>query len=48
MHSTQQRQIVASSLLANGSVPYNQSVEGDIRRTLIEADLVECMLALCG
>jgi hypothetical protein len=44
----EQRQIVSSFLLANDSVPYNQSVEGDIRRTLIEADLVESMLALCG
>lgn len=35
-------------LLANGSMSSNQSGEGEIRRKLIEADLVECMLALPG
>lgn len=35
-------------LLANGSMSSNQSGEGDIRQKLIEADLVECMLALPG
>jgi type I restriction enzyme M protein len=35
-------------LLSNGSMTSNQSGEGDIRRKLIEADLVECMLALPG
>ena len=33
-------------LLANGSMSSNSSGEGDIRRALIEADLVECMVAL--
>jgi type I restriction enzyme M protein len=33
-------------LLSNGSLSSNQSGEGDIRRALIEADLVECMVAL--
>jgi type I restriction enzyme M protein len=33
-------------LLANGSMSSNQGGEGDIRRALIEADLVECMVAL--
>ena len=33
-------------LLANGSMSSNASGEGDIRRALIEADLVECMVAL--
>ena len=34
--------------LANGSMSSNQSGEGDIRRALIEADLVDCMVALPG
>ena len=35
-------------LLANGSMSSNTNTEGDIRRAIIEADLVECMLALPG
>ena len=35
-------------LLANGSMSSNTSSEGDIRKALIEADLVECMVALPG
>lgn len=35
-------------LLANGSMSSDSGGEGDIRRTLIEADLVECMVALPG
>lgn len=35
-------------LLANGSMSSNTSGEGDIRRNLVEADLVECMVALPG
>ena len=35
-------------LLVNGSMSSNSSGEGDIRRALIEADLVECMVALPG
>lgn len=35
-------------LLANGSMSSNSGGEGDIRRALIEADLVECMVALPG
>jgi type I restriction enzyme M protein len=35
-------------LLANGSMSSNSSGEGDIRRALIEADLVECLVALPG
>jgi type I restriction enzyme M protein len=35
-------------LLANGSMSSNTSGEGDIRRRLVEADLVECMVALPG
>jgi type I restriction enzyme M protein len=38
----------AGFVLANGSMSSNQSGEGDIRRALIEADLVECMGALPG
>jgi len=39
---------MAGFVLANGSVSSNQSGEGDIRRALIEADLVDCMVALPG
>ncbi len=35
-------------VLANGSMSSNQSGEGDIRQKLIEADLVDCMVALPG
>ena len=35
-------------LLANGSMSSSTNNEGDIRRKLIEADLVECMVALPG
>lgn len=35
-------------LLANGSMSSNTGGEGDIRRALLEADLVECMVALPG
>ncbi|MDH5517838.1 MAG: type I restriction-modification system subunit M [Gammaproteobacteria bacterium] len=35
-------------LLANGSMSSNASGEGDIRKALIENDLVECMVALPG
>ena len=35
-------------LLANGSMSSNTNNEGDIRKTLIEKDLVECMVALPG
>ncbi|MBN8452783.1 class I SAM-dependent DNA methyltransferase [Accumulibacter sp.] len=39
---------VAGFVLANGSMSSNQSGEGAIRRNLIEADLVDCMVALPG
>jgi type I restriction enzyme M protein len=39
---------LAGFVLANGSMSSNQSGEGDIRRTIIEADLVDCMVALPG
>ncbi len=35
-------------LLANGSMSSNTNNEGEIRRALIDADLVECMVALPG
>ncbi|MDX4945936.1 class I SAM-dependent DNA methyltransferase [Providencia manganoxydans] len=35
-------------LLANGSMSSNTNNEGEIRRNIIEADLVECMVALPG
>jgi type I restriction enzyme M protein len=34
---------MAGFVLANGSMSSNQSGEGEIRRALIEADLVDCM-----
>ena len=39
---------LAGFVLANGSMSSNQSGEGDIRKALIEADLVDCMVALPG
>ena len=38
----------AGFVLANESMSSNQSGEGDIRRAIIEADLVDCMVALPG
>ena len=39
---------IAGFVLANGSMSSNQSGEGDIRKNLIEADLVDCMVAMPG
>jgi type I restriction enzyme M protein len=39
---------VAGFVLSNGSMSSNQSGEGEIRRALVEADLVDCMVALPG
>lgn len=39
---------LAGFVLANGSMSSNQSGEGQIRRKIIEADLVDCMVALPG
>jgi type I restriction enzyme M protein len=39
---------VAGFVLANGSMSSNQAGEGEIRKNLIEADLVDCMVALPG
>jgi len=37
---------IAGFVLANGSMSSNQSGEGEIRKAIIEADLVDCMVAL--
>ena len=37
---------VAGFVLSNGSMSSNTSGEGDIRKNLIEADIVDCMVAL--
>lgn len=39
---------LAGFVLANGSMSSNTSGEGEIRRQIIEADLVDCMVALPG
>jgi type I restriction enzyme M protein len=39
---------IAGFVLANGSMSSNQSGEGEIRKGMIEADLVDCMIALPG
>ena len=39
---------VAGFVLANGSMSSNQSGEGEIRRAIVEAELVDCMVALPG
>lgn len=38
----------AGVVLANGSMSSNQSGEGDIRKAMVEADAVDCMVALPG
>ncbi len=38
----------AGFVMANGSMSSNTSGEGDIRRELVEKDLVDCMIALPG
>ncbi len=39
---------IAGFVLANGSMSSNQSGEGDIRKAIIDANLVDCMVALPG
>ncbi len=39
---------IAGIVLANGSMSSNQSNEGEIRKNLIENDIVDCMIALPG
>ncbi|GAB3591441.1 class I SAM-dependent DNA methyltransferase [Acetobacter peroxydans] len=38
----------AGVVLANGSMSSNQNSEGEIRRRMVEADVVDCMVALPG
>lgn len=39
---------IAGVVLANGSMSSQQSGEGEIRRAMLEADVVDCMVALPG
>jgi len=39
---------IAGFVLANGSMSSHQSGEGEIRKGIVEADLVDCMIALPG
>ena len=39
---------IAGFVLANGSMSSNTSTEGEIRKNIIEADLVDCIVALPG
>lgn len=39
---------IAGFVLANGSMSSNTSGEGEIRKTIIEADFVDCMVAMPG
>jgi type I restriction enzyme M protein len=39
---------LAGFVLANGSMSSNQSGEGEVRKNIIKADLVDCMVALPG
>ena len=39
---------IAGFALANGSMSSKQSGEGEIRKAIVEADLVDCMVALPG
>jgi type I restriction enzyme M protein len=39
---------IAGFVLANGSMSSNTSGEGEIRKAIVEADLVDCMIALPG
>ncbi len=39
---------IAGFVLANGSMSSGQSGEGEIRKAIVEADLVDCMVALPG
>jgi type I restriction enzyme M protein len=39
---------MAGFVLANGSMSSNQSGEGEIRKNMIEADIVDCMVSLPG
>lgn len=39
---------VAGFVMSNGSLSSNQSNEGEVRKAIIEADLVDCMVSLPG
>ena len=39
---------IAGFVLANGSMSSNTSGEGEIRKNIVEADLVDCIIALPG
>ncbi len=39
---------IAGFVMANGSMSSNQSGEGDIRRSMIHGDMVDCMIAMPG
>lgn len=39
---------IAGFVMANGSMSSNSGGEGDIRKSMVEADLVDCMIALPG
>ena len=39
---------IAGFVLANGSMSSNQSGEGEIRKNIVESDLVDCIIALPG
>ncbi|HIJ80752.1 MAG TPA: SAM-dependent DNA methyltransferase [Desulfuromonadales bacterium] len=39
---------IAGFVLANGSMSSNQSGEGEIRKNLVETDMVDCMVAMPG
>ncbi len=39
---------IAGFVLANGSMSSNQSGEGEIRRQLVEQDMIDCMISLPG
>ena len=39
---------LAGFVLANGSMSSNQSGEGEIRKAIVEADLVDCMVSMPG
>ena len=39
---------IAGFVLANGSMSSNTATEGEIRKNIVEADLVDCMVALPG
>ena len=48
LHPSPRPNGIAGFVLANGSMSSNQSGEGEIRKAIIEADLVDCMVAMPG